>query len=140
MPGTSAVWPGYVAIARALGADADVAARLRLAAASIFNGSAPRDAEPNYLVLGTPSETEWWTFHNGGSTLTVMLHLWTNGPDFAECAQLYGEIHRVLNRSSLAVDGFGGITAECALVDIAGDPQADLAHGIARLELMGFRT
>jgi hypothetical protein len=136
--GTSLVWPLYVAVAAVLLGDAGVAPLL--GGDKVYNIAAPVGAAFDYIVLGGVSEDELWAFTQGGSTATLTLHLWTAGEDARTCAQLFGHVHRALNRASLALAGFGASTCVCRLVDIQPDPGVQYMHGIVRLECAAIRA
>jgi hypothetical protein len=138
MAGTSVVWPLFVAIADALNADAGVAALL--GGDRVYNAKAPREADFDYIVLGTVQEAELYLLNGGGSEASIMLHLWCAGDDAARCAKLYGEVHRVLNQSSLPLVGFGvRATFDLRLIGLDPDPNDPFVHGVARLDVKAIR-
>jgi hypothetical protein len=139
MAGTSVVWPLFVAIADALNGDALVAALL--GGDRVYNAKAPRDADFDYVVLGSVSEEELYVFGGGGSDAQLQLHLWCVGDDARRVALLYGEVHRVLNRASLPFAGFGVRTIlDLRLIDIQPDPNDPFMHGVARIDVKAIRA
>lgn len=135
MIATSAVWPLYVAIAHALTNDAAVAARL--GGDKVYSLKAPGGVAFDYVVLGSPTEEELWLFMSGGSALSLQVHLWCAGVDAQRCAQLHGEMYRVLNGASLDIGAPFSARSTCALrlVDIAADPHDAYVHGVERLDM-----
>lgn len=136
--GTALAWPLYEAIAAAI--NADPACCARLAGDRVFNGSVPTGTDLDYVMLAGTTENDIPLFNRGGgSTATLTMHLFCRSPDNRSTAELYGELHRVLNRSTLVVTGFGAIANTLTLIDIRQDADPDYRHGIARLEVMAIR-
>jgi hypothetical protein len=139
MAGTSITWPLFVAIAGALTADPFVAAKL--AGERVYNTVAPNAAPLDYVVLGgSISESEFWLFTQGASTASLMLHAFCGGDGNRRALELYGELHRVLHRQTIPIEGFGAMTSELRLIDVQPDPDGRTMHLIARYEITAVRV
>lgn len=135
--GTAAAWPIQKAVAAALLADAAIAASL--GGDKVYSGSVPAGTAFDYITMAGPSEGEYALFAGGGSSCVLMLHLWRKEKGQRKTAELYGELHRVLNNATLALDGHRLGTASIALVDITPDPAGAYQHGIVRLTITALR-
>lgn len=139
MTGTAATWPLNVALAEAITDDA--ALQTLLGGDMVYSGSVPRDVDFDYVVIKTGTESEWAAFVDGGSNCVTTLNFWCAGDDLRRASILFGELHRVLNRVLLGVDGFKPcVYGELALVDISTDPGNAYVHGVARYTATLFRA
>lgn len=135
--GTAAAWPIQKAISALLIADAAIAASL--GGDKVYAGGAPSGAAFDYITMTGPSESEMALFHGGGSTAVLTLHLWRKEKGQRKTAELYGEVHRVLNNATLVLDGHRLGTSQLQLVDIQPDPDGAYQHGIVRVNITAIR-
>lgn len=135
--GTAAAWPLQKSVAAAIIADVAIAALL--GGDKVYSGSVPAGSGFDYITMAGPSESEYALFAGGGSSCVLTLHLWCKEKGQRKTAELYGELHRVLNNATLVLDGHRLTCGTLALVDIAADPEGSYQHGICRLTVIAIR-
>lgn len=130
---TSATWPLHVAIADAINADAALLAALG-GPGRVYSLTAPKNARPPFVTLGSTSEGPFRVFGKDGSAVLVSVHLWTPGVTNQQPAlELYGHLRRVLDRRALELDGPHALArGELELVDVLADPDGETTHAVAR--------
>lgn len=127
----SATWAIEVAFVDAIKAAASFDA---LIGDRVFNLAAPEGAEMPYLVVGTPSETDFRTFHRRGRRNEIELHVWTPDRLTQETAlTIYNALAVHFDGCVLPLVGHRGIVCRLRLITILADPDADASHLVAML-------
>jgi hypothetical protein len=133
---TALAWPLDVAVSAAILADVPLAALL--GGEKVYSGTAPVNADFDYIVLGTTGEDGYDVFHTSGSQATLQLDLWCAGNDKRAVQQMWTELRRVLHYVRLTVTGFGICYGPASLITVAGDGTGEYTHGVVHYSPMAL--
>ncbi|MBA2458726.1 MAG: DUF3168 domain-containing protein [Gemmatimonadales bacterium] len=112
----SATWSLSKALAATIQGDATILALLN-AVKPVHSGKPPGGAALDYIVLLDSSESRWMHMNGqggneGGETLTI----WTTDLSLRKGKLIYAELRRLLDGTTLALDGHTMVRGELRLV------------------------
>lgn len=118
----TAAWPLQMAVYQRLTGDPE------LSAIAAVLDEVPEDAPYPHVTFGELIEELDDTHDNQGLDVSLVMHIWSKYPGYAECARILAHLDRLLDRAAFDVEGFAVSSLHREHHRMMRDPDPQIRH------------